>query len=240
MSIFYHPQIDNVIIKFLNITDLAKLYQTNTYYCNMLKQYVSKYQDFFKRILPIKNDKNNRYILILQAVINNDIDICIYLFRRHTYTLKKLHSKNEFLFRTACGYGNFDIVKLLYDKMKENINFKAEKYQAYVHSYGNGHYNIAEFIHSKTPITSEAFEDAIILASKNGHFNQIISSMRDRCLIICNYRVKEILFINACMHGKLDFAKSLTVPKNKDLYKKAWCLAAKNMHMNVLEWLDGL
>lgn len=239
MSIFYHPQIDNVIIKFLKIDDIAKLYQSNTYYRNILRQCISKYQNFFNKILPIKNGKNNRYILMLQAVMNKDIDICIYLFHRYTYTLKKLHSKNEFLFRTACEYGDLAIVQLLYEKMKQAVNFGAERCQAFVYSYGNGHQNIVDFLYLRVGISDEIMENAIMLASKNGNFD-IINRLHDMNKILHKYKIKEQIFKNACMHGKLDFAKSLKIEGNKQVIKEAWCLAAKNLHTNVMEWLDSL
>ena len=256
MSIFKHPQIDSILLNMLDIDDLARLSQTNTYYRNVIKPQISHYQAFFEEPINITNKKTHNYMLILKSIKFGEYDIFKYILKRFGYTQEMFDDRDYLLFMATCDYGNFDMMKHIYNLMEDRD--ESILYSGLKRACANGNLKMIQWLCDKSKNEHHYnLELAIEIASENGHFDVVrwflsIPSLRDFD--------EDVMFEKACKYGHIDIVKryvnnhdnhrSVTQMDSEilddleivylNIIQNGWIEAAKNMHFDIVEYLNNL
>lgn len=182
-----NKDIDYLIIKLLNIDDLANLYQVNKYYCKLTKPLLNDFIAFYSKNAAFPLHLRNCGTL-KNAMWFGDLEISKHLFNR----IKPNFDDIERAFRWSCSYGNIDIAKWLYSL--DNVDIHADYDFTFIWSCRNNHLDVAKWLYSLDNFCTWVIDDAFNESCDNGHLDvtEWLCSLQSRYRIygIINHRIQ--------------------------------------------------
>lgn len=132
MSIFrQYRDVDEILIKFLDVKSLCRLSQTNCYYKNKLAKILNNLRCFFDyektSYLGIKDNINDNNKLLLKSIIYGKSDVVKYIYTNYQ---PDLHYYDEYPFQLACKYCDSSVVEWMISldkfdiKCNDNLAYK--------------------------------------------------------------------------------------------------------------------
>lgn len=265
MSIFVHNDIDNILINYLEMDDLRKLYQVNTYYNKMVRNELEPYIKLFSHI-KIKGEykKQKEWNIFLSAMMFGDIKVCKYL--KGKFGGKFFDEKFSYkVLQSAVRYDRLIILKWLYEEYNSDILIHILQYACeynkleiaqWTHSidktlingecnfFGiaceNGYLELAQWLNSIYPDYHGDIEEEFMISCERGNLNilQWLYTF-DKNILDGDC---ETCFIIACENGNIDVAKWLySIGANIHLYSdSAIKKSITNNHYEITKWLKTI
>ena len=223
MSIFKVNDIDTILVNYLDIDSLRNLYQTDTYYRNLIRPSLDSFIKFFSEKVR-KMPHNEQFI---ESIKCGDIEIVKYL--QKSYTLC-----NCAPFNLACINGHLNIAKLLHpDK------FCCSRISNFIfrETCDNGHLDVAKWLYNS--VTNVAlYCNFSSCCQQCNNINMI--KWLDTILSNKDY---VIAFQSSCFSDKLETAQYLYSQNMHLLFARlnnVFVETCANNSLHVAKWLHSL